>query len=304
MRNVGIIGAYALLALTAVAAVAGPVAEHRPAETAGGQQPEPFQKAFQEAAALMNRHQFEDSLKKCKEALAYQPKDSLTRALMCLDFYEIAETLDIKTHKAEKIRIYEEMARLSEDGIRYAPAKGECYFFRGLAHARLSTTNGVIYSLFMAKGIERDWLKAAACQSDYTTPSGKNLQISTNIALGSYYRLCPSSFLLSWVFGISGDLDKAVAYCRRAYQADPCIEVTKEYGVSLVTRGLAKNSAADLERGKALLRSVPGLPQKVYTDAVDIEHSRLLLAHPELCPGYSRDQQQEISEAAYFKIRK
>ena len=153
----------------------------------------------------------------------------------------------------------------------------------------------------MAKGIEQDWLKAIRCKSEYVTPTGENLQASTGIALGSYYRLCPRFFLLQLLFGISGDLDKSVGYCQRAFQEDPRIEVTKEYGISLITRGLDSHSEADIEKGKALLKSVPALPLRLRTDSVDVEHSKMLLENIPLCPDYSRDQQQEISEKAFLE---
>ncbi len=260
-----------------------------------------YQQHFKLADELMGNYNFEESIKECEAALQYHPGDYLVHAIMCLDYYEIAEKMDVHKQHAQKVKIYEKMAKIAEEGIKNAPDHGECYFFRGLAHARLSTTNGVIYSLFMAKGIEEDWLKAYRTRSDYVTPNGENLQASTAIALGSYYRLCPSFFLTQLLFGISGNLDKSVDYCRQAYDMDPRIEVTKEYGVSLITRGLDRHNEEDIEQGKVLLAKVKTLPLRLHTDPVDIEHSQLLLNNIQLCPNYSRDQQQEISEKAFVK---
>ena len=155
----------------------------------------------------------------------------LVRAMICLNIYEIGEELDVKisAEKKKRIRLYNEMIETAQEGIDRAPDKGECYFMRGLAYARLSTTRGVFSSLLTAKKIEKDWLEAIKHDSDYVTPRGENLQASSYIALGTYYRLCPTFFLLKLLFGISGDLDKAVFYCAKAYDMDPTrIEIVKE----------------------------------------------------------------------------
>ena len=259
---------------------------------------------FKKADYHLGKFEFEESLHECEEALQYKPDDFLIRAMMCLDYYEIGEKLD--AHKSEdkdrKIEIYDTMMVIANEGIRRAPEKGECYFMRGLANARRATTKGVLSELFTAKQIETDWLISVDRTSDYTTPNGENLQASSCIALGVYYRLCPTFFMLKWIFGISGDLDKAVTYCTRAYILDSTrIEIVKELGVALITRGLDRNNNADIEAGKEYLRKVPTLPLRLQTDKIDIQHSKMLLNDISLCPGYSRDEQQDVSEEAFKK---
>ena len=262
---------------------------------------------FQKADFHLGKFEFEESLKDCEEALKARPDDFLIRAMMCLNYYEIGEKLDVRKpeEKEKKISIYERMVSIADEGIKAAPDKGECYFMRGLANARMATTKGVLSELFTAKQIEKDWLVSVDRRSDYTTPNGENLQASSCLALGVYYRLCPTFFMLRWIFGISGDLDKAVYYCGRAYELDSTrIEIVKEYGVALITRGLDRNTQADIEEGKSFLRRVPTLPLRLQTDTIDIRHSRMLLNDISLCPGYSRDEEQDVSEEAYDKMNK
>lgn len=266
-----------------------------------------YEHFFKRADYHLGKFEFEESLKDCEEALKARPDDFLIRAMMCLDYYEIGEKLDVKKpeEKEKKISIYETMVKIADEGIKAAPDKGECYFMRGLANARMATTKGVLSELFTAKQIEKDWLISVDRKSDYTTPNGENLQASSCLALGVYYRLCPTFFMLKWFFGISGDLDKAVYYCGRAYELDPTrIEIVKEYGVALITRGLDRNNQSDIELGKEYLRKVPTLPLRLQTDTVDIRHSRMLLNDISLCPGYSRDDEQDVSEEAYEKANK
>ncbi|MCK5219429.1 hypothetical protein KAR10_07905 [bacterium] len=262
-----------------------------------------YDKYFKLADYYLGEYEFEKSLKYCGLALKFKPEDSLVRALMCLNHYEIAEQLNVKINeeKTQKKHRYNQMAKIAEAGIKHAPHRGECYFMRGLAHARLSTTNGIIYSLFMAKGIEQDWLKSLQYPCVYTTPSGENLFASSHLALGSYYRLCPSFFLLTLVFGISGDLNKSVDYCEKAFQLDSTrIEIVKEYGISLITRGLKKKDDNDIQKGRELLKLVFSLPHRLKTDPVDVAHSKMLLNDINFCPGYSRDQQQDVSENSFL----
>ncbi len=260
---------------------------------------------FEKANNNLGKFEFEESIKYCEEALKYKPEDFLMRAMMCLNYYELAERLDIKQegNKDKKIEMYTKMIRIAEEGIQCAPEKGECYFMRGLANARRATTKGVLSELFTAKQIEKDWLISVDRKSDYTTPNGENLQASSCLALGVYYRLCPQFFLIKWIFGISGDFDKAVEYCKKAYELDPTrIEIVKEYGVALITRGLDTKNSNDIEEGKKYLQMVPTLPLRLQTDQLDIEHSKMLLNDISLCPGYSRDEEQDVSEDAYKKM--
>jgi tetratricopeptide (TPR) repeat protein len=262
---------------------------------------------FHKADYDIGKFNFEESIKNCEEALKYKPNDYLVRAMMCLGYYEIAEKLDINksADKEKKIALYNKMLQVAEKGIKCAPEMGECYFMRGLASARIATTKGIFSELFTAKGIENDWLIAVNRKSDYMTPNGENLQASSCVALGVYYRLCPSFFLLRWMFGISGDLDKAVTYCKKAYELDSTrIEIVKEYGVALITRGLDRKINGDIEMGKEYLKKVPTLPLRLDTDTVDIAHSKMLLNDISLCPGYSRDEEQDVSEESFDKKNK
>jgi hypothetical protein len=263
-----------------------------------------YREYFTKADYCMGKYKFEESITNCENALRCNPKDYLVRAMICLNYYELGEALSPKISKERKrkLEICDEMVTIAEEGIHDWPDKGECYFMRGLANARIATTKGIVSSLFMAKSIENDWLEAVKHRSEYVTPNGENLVASCYIALGSYYRLCPTFFLLKLFFGISGDIDVSVDCCKKAYDLDSTrIEIVKEYGISLVTRGLQRKNRAEIENGKNYLRLVGTLPNRLRTDAMDKEHSVQLLADIKLCPEYSRDQQQDNSDEAVRK---
>jgi tetratricopeptide (TPR) repeat protein len=273
---------------------------------AGLSNEEKYKCCFKKADSLLGKFEFAESIRNCEAALQYRPNDFLMRAMICLDNFELAEKLDIKKdgNKRKKIDLYEKMIAVAEAGIRVAPDKGECYFMRGLANARKATTKGILSQLFTAKQIETDWLTAVNRKSDYTTPNGENLQASCCVALGVYYRLCPRFFLIRWLFGINGDYDKAVDYCKKAYDLDPTrIEIVKELGVALITRGLDTKNKSDIESGEKYLLLVPTLPHCLQTDEIDVQHSKMLLKDISLCPGYSRDEEQDVSEESFRKTK-
>jgi len=257
---------------------------------------------FKKAEEYLVAHKFKMSIEACDRALSFKPNDPIARALKCLNYYEIGEQLDVDTQYDEKLEIYTKMIVVAEEGIKVAPNSGECYFFRGLGYARLSTTKGIFSVLSHLSDVRDDWLFASETESIYVTPTGEDLKASAYIALGVYYRLTPSFFLLKWIYGIDGDLDLSVAYCKKAYERDPTrIEIVKEYGVSLITRGLHNDDHDEIEEGKTLLAKIEHLPLRLQTDKIDKVHAKMLLADVSLCPGYSRDQQQDISEEAYAK---
>ena len=263
-----------------------------------------YRRYFKEADFCMGNYEFYKSLENCEKAVQYKQEDFLIRAMMCLNYYEIGEQMNAKNsqERKKKIELYNRMISVAKEGIKYAPDKGECYFMRGLANARLSTTKGVFSSLFSAKKIEKDWLEAIKHSSDYVSPKNENLQASSYIAIGTYYRLCPDFFLLKLLFGIKGDMDKAVNYCTKAYELDPTrIEIVKELGISYISRGLKRKNQEDISEGKKYLELVESLPLRLKTDSIDKEHSKILLNNINLCPGYSRDQQQDISEEEFLR---
>ncbi len=136
----------------------------QPSVAAGNPGPdENYIACFHRADDEMGKFQFNESIKSCEEALKYKPDDFLVRAMECLDYYEIAEKLDVKKpdEKQWKIDAYNKMIDIANDGIKCAPDKGECYFMRGLANARLATTKGIFSQLFFR---ERDRAGLAHCR--------------------------------------------------------------------------------------------------------------------------------------------
>jgi len=102
------------------------------------------------------------------------------------------------------------------------------------------------------------------------------------------------------MIGTCGDLDKSVAYQRKAVSIEPSrIEYHKELAMSLLCRGAARDRLEDVAEAKRIFNALQALPEFKATDPIDKEHSRMVLADPSLACGYSRDVQQEQSLEAY-----
>ncbi|HEX7511651.1 MAG TPA: hypothetical protein VF335_10150, partial [Chitinivibrionales bacterium] len=70
-----------------------------------------YQHYFKQADSLMGKYQFQASIQACENALQCNPKDYLVHAIMCLNYYEIAEVMDVKKQRNDKVAIYEKIAR-------------------------------------------------------------------------------------------------------------------------------------------------------------------------------------------------
>lgn len=252
-----------------------------------------FQAAFDRGEALWLSGDHTNSVKAFRQALTLMPSSALTRALICRGLFEIGELLPEKARK-EKLELYEEMIRLSDEGVRLDPTSGECYFMHALGMGRRATIKGILNSLRYAKPMEQDWIKSLACPMEYTSPNGMKSKAEAQHALGLFYRLCPDATILQWLFGVKGDLVKAIHFSRLAAQTQPDqVEVVLELGVVLVAKGLETKNAAMIEEGKAVMSRVLGMAVTKKTDEIDKEHARMLLAHPEKCRDYDRQGQQE-----------
>lgn len=199
-----------------------------------------------------------------------------------------------KKSEKEKLALYEEMIRLSSEGIRLDTNAAECYFMRALGNGRKATTKGILDSLFMARSMEQDWLRALDLGIRYVSPTREDSRADTYHALALYYRILPDSILLQWLFKTRGSLAKSLDYSRKAAEISPhqC-EMVLEMGVCLVAKGMEEKKADLVNEGKLWLGRVLALSVVKKTDLIDKRHAAMLLAHPEMCRDYERDGQVE-----------
>jgi hypothetical protein len=95
-------------------------------------------------------------------------------------------------------------------------------------------------------------------------------------------------------------MDKSIDHHKKAVGAFPKnIEYNKELGVSYLCRYTNDEEAADLAEGKKWLNKALSLTADDSLEKIDQADCKKLLADPSLACGYSRVQQENVSEDAF-----
>jgi hypothetical protein len=253
-----------------------------------------------ELEVLYDQGEIEKGLARTKEFRQQFPDDPDLIWHQIRFMFEIGELVPRNSKTFDKIAWYQEMIALANRGLEIAPGQGHLLFARGIAVGRLGTTKGVLASLGTVKAIEADWQATAASGYKYSSIGGQEvLPCDAWLTLGIFYRLVPDWWIVQVMAGIRGDLHKSLEYAEKADQCTPNrIISTKELGVTQLCLGQKTHDPAMQALGMNTLArglSIPTFNDK--TDAVDIEHIKLLLAQPDLACAYSRDGQQDLDRA-------
>ncbi len=253
-----------------------------------------------ELELLYDQGKHQEGLGRVKALRAENPQDADLAWLQVRFMFEIAEGVGRLDPSFDKIGWYSEMLRVANQGLMLAPGQPHLLYARGIAAGRLGTTKGVLASLGSAKSIESDWLRAANSGFAYSSIGGQEiLPCDAHLTLAIFYRLVPDWWIVQVLAGTRGDLPKSVKY---ALDADKCapgrILTVKELGVSQLCLGQDTDDEAMQAAGMATLRRALALPATSdQTDAMDKQHTRMLLADPTLACEYSRDGQQDLDES-------
>ncbi len=244
-------------------------------------------------------HRFDEGLKLSTERLAAHPDDADLYWHVMRFMYEVGERYGREDKTIDKVAFYEEMAEVAEAGLVVAPGHPHLTFGRGLAHARLGTTKGVLATLGLAADVEADWTAAANAEGFYYVSLGgaEELPCDAMLSLGVFYRLVPDSRIVQALAGTRGDIAKSVEYTSAANACSPGrIHAVKEMGAAQLCSGHRSGDALMTEKGRATLGAGLALVPQDPLDGVDLRHMGMLLANPKLACEYSRDGQQDLDE--------
>jgi len=242
---------------------------------------------------------FDDGMALAKQRLESASDDVDLYWHVARFYYEIGERYDRTATVVDKEALYQSMADVANAGLVLSPGHPHLLFAKGIALGRLGTTQGVLSSLFLAEEIEQSWLQVAESDFAYRSLGGEEiLPCDAYMSLGVYYRMVPDWWIVEWIAGTRGDLDKSLLYLDKANACSPNrIEVLKELGVGMVCIGQHRDQSDLVESGLQHLRSAISLPPKKPTDATDLKHLQMLLNQPELACEYSRDGQAELDRS-------
>jgi tetratricopeptide (TPR) repeat protein len=254
----------------------------------------------QQAEDLGNAGDLDGVLRVLEAYTATHPDDveglwRLSRAL-----YEKGEVMAQSVPDAQRIPVYERARTIAQHVEELAPDNGEGYLWDGTAIARIATARGVIASLFMAKDVEKLWLKALTTKTKYRMASGiSSFPGDVYNGLGQFYRLVPDYTAVEWIAGTRGDIDKSVHYFRLMVDDDPHrLEAQKELGVALLCKGYKQDDNAAKAEGRMWLNKALTLPYSYPTDVIDHKQIPIILSREADACGYSRDGWEDVSEKA------
>jgi tetratricopeptide (TPR) repeat protein len=252
-----------------------------------------------DAEALWAKHDLNGSDKACDEVISKCPKIAEPYWRKARNEYDRIEQIprDKKPDEDTLIERYRGVEALAQKCIDIDGKDGSCYLWSGVGMGRRGTTQGILNSLTEADDLEAIFLKAADRKPAYRAADGTaNSLGDTYTALCQFYRVVPewlAVFPFKQIFGVAGDLGKAVEYGRKALEQEPKrIEYAKDLSAALICNGQKHEKPEQIEEAKKLLSELQSWPELKPTDPIDKKHAKDLIADPSLACGYSRDAQQ------------
>jgi tetratricopeptide (TPR) repeat protein len=290
------IGGLVLLAALVVAALA--------VARLGAAAPDPAA-VIAEADKLNTAEKYEESNKLLMDLVKTNPNHPDIYWKIAENYYDLGELIPI-AQKDKKLAMYKNCEQWAKKGYDKNPSLADNAFWMAVGLSQQAQTNGIAVTLIsdrgLAKRIEDYYLKSSQAKEFHYVDVNSNTISSSFMALGVFYRKLPESSIVGLILGTRGDMDKSVDYNRKAVKMFPnSTEFNKELGVSLLCRGQRRSQNADLEEGKKILKKVPTLTPTSQLDKIDQDDSKKLLADPSLACGYSRVQQEVVSEKAFSK---
>jgi len=240
---------------------------------------------------------YEESNKILFEALKADPGNKMAYWMIARNYYNLGEEIpQSRQTEAKKLAYYEKCKEWSQKSIDKNPQVAEGYFYLGTGISSVVLVQGMVRNLNKFKEVENLWLKTLDMHPTYSTPTD-NTQANADFALCQYYRKAPESSIMKLLFGTRGDLDKAVKYCGDAVKILPDrIDLVKEMGVVLTCRGGRRGSQQDIDAGRKWLAKTKTMEATTKIDRIDQEDAQRIMDNPKLACGYSRVQQEEVTE--------
>lgn len=209
---------------------------------------------------------------------------------------------DNKEGSDEVRRHFEKAKERTDKCLVLKPDQPICKFFNAAASGKIATLDGIFASLGKGYGMHQSWMEVYNSGVEYVFNEGISLQGLTRYALGIYYRVVPDFFLLRWVYGISGDIDKSVRMHKEAV-AMPGGKNACSYlmlGVSLLCRSGGDLEEEDTREGLGVLRKVPSYARNEnnVSEMVCVKGAAQVSAKPSDACGYTKAQVLERDESA------
>lgn len=199
-------------------------------------------------------------------------------------------------HPLDVAREYHLKAKaLTEKCLEKSPGHAICHFYLGAAIGSIATVDGIFANLTKGKFVKQNFDAGYEAKYNHVFDGGTSFQGLVRYALGIYYRLVPDLFVLQFLFGIRGDMQKSIEMHREAIALDgnsfACYNIM--LAVSLLCQGDGDSDHPATVEGNALLVKTSQMVSKSSNDQICIQDAKGVLQDPSKACGYSMAQQQE-----------
>ena len=238
---------------------------------------------------------------KLRDFMSRYPKRFEPRWMMAKNFYFRAEQLPAEDIDGREAAL-EKGIEWAEKCIDMRPLDANCNVFYGALLARLSTTRGIVRSVFNGPKVHTAWSKVVESRQHYRYPSTNTALGGASYGLGILYRLAPDAWWMSTFFGFRGDIDRSIQMHLLARSTkDDQVELYTELAASYFCKWKRTDSKAALSRGNEMVKTCLASKAMDAINEVSQTHCRRLRSEPERGCAYSRDRDQETDPSAFRK---
>lgn len=164
-----------------------------------------------------------------------------------------------------------------------------CGFFHAALLAKYASIKGIFSSLSYGKVVRDQWLKVIQQDKNMAFRSNVSLQGSAYYGLGLFFRLVPDFFLVEWLWGIRGNLDRSIEYHRKAAEFDqtnPCAQLM--LAVALMCKSKGKKEAREYEEALSYFDKTLKLEPIDISQKICKTDAQILRFNPDKNCGYTQ----------------
>ncbi len=226
------------------------------------------------------------------------PESSFIRWRLSRNYWRFAERLPV-ADKPDRLLYFGQADTWADSSLALESECGECIMWKIASLGRLATTQGVVKSARSASTIGELIDRGIALRPTYADNASNATLGNLYYAGAAFYRIVPEWRWLEWVIGVRGDKERALEYIHNALEISGArIDYQVELGAILLCMGNEAGDPGRIERGERVLHDAMSLEHLQSTDAMDIEHARIMLEHPKRACSYSRDGWIELDQLA------
>lgn len=173
-----------------------------------------------------------------------------------------------------------------------------CLFFKGSLLAKIASIDGIFASLKHG-GTIRDAFKLAA-ESSYNFQFRPNVSMkgAAHYGLGLFYRLVPDNFLIDWIWGIRGNLDRSIELHEAAISYDksnPCSLLM--LSVALLCKFHDEPESSSYQKAMTILDRASKINPIDTPQEVCVQEVPKIRNKPDRTCGYTQAKYQEEEES-------